>query len=102
MKFAVTPAQIGVARAKLAEAGCNLAGEVGVLQRDGYRIGYALEQGRRASGLSWRGRVSPIKPCKIGDLELKLCLGQQPTAGVLKVKTPSRTTLGYTPLYTNP
>jgi hypothetical protein len=46
MKFLVTPAQIEVAREKLAEAGFNLAGDTGVLQKDGYRIGYAVEQGR--------------------------------------------------------
>lgn len=45
MKFAVTPAQIGVAREKLAEAGFNLSGDTGVLQKDGYRIGYALSDG---------------------------------------------------------
>ena len=42
MEFALTPAQIGVARAKLAEAGFNLVGDTGVLQKDGYRIGYAV------------------------------------------------------------
>lgn len=35
MKFPVTPAQIGVARAKFTEAGLNLDGDTGVLQKDG-------------------------------------------------------------------
>lgn len=64
MKFAVTAAQIGVARAKLAEAGFNLAGDTGVLQKDGYRIGYAVEQGRLILDLLAKPRFVPMMVVK--------------------------------------
>jgi hypothetical protein len=65
MRFAVTPAQIGAARAKLAEAGFNLAGDTGVLQKDGYRIGYAVEQGRLILDLLAKPRFVPMMVVKV-------------------------------------
>jgi len=64
MKFRVTPAQIGVARAKLAEAGFNLAEDTGVLQKDGYRIGYAVEQERLILDLLAKPRFVPMLALK--------------------------------------
>jgi hypothetical protein len=64
MKFAVTAAQIGVARARLAEAGFNLAGDTGVLQKDGYRIGYAVEEGRLILDLLAKPRFVPLMVVK--------------------------------------
>ncbi|MBE0660329.1 MAG: hypothetical protein IH602_21730 [Bryobacteraceae bacterium] len=60
MKFAVPPAQIGVARARLAEAAFNLAGDTGVLQKDGYRVGCAVEQGRLILDLLAKPRFVPV------------------------------------------
>ncbi|HNY40260.1 MAG TPA: hypothetical protein PKJ41_07690 [Bryobacteraceae bacterium] len=42
MKFHVTPEQIEVARAKLAEKGFPIIGESGAVEKDGYRIGYTF------------------------------------------------------------
>lgn len=64
MKFAVTPTQIRGARAKLAEAGFNLAGDTGVLQKDGYRIGYAVEQGWLILDLLAKPRFVPVMVVK--------------------------------------
>jgi len=45
MKFAVTPAQVEAARSRLAEAGFPISGDPGAIEKDGYRIGYALAEG---------------------------------------------------------
>ena len=42
LKFAVTPAQVEAARSRLAEAGFPISGDSGAIEKDGYRIGYAL------------------------------------------------------------
>ena len=44
MKFRVTPEQIEVARAKLAEAGFPISGDSGAVEKGGYRIAYALTE----------------------------------------------------------
>ena len=41
-RFSVAPAQIEAARTRLAEAGFPLSGDSGAIEKDGYRIGYAL------------------------------------------------------------
>lgn len=45
MTFRVTPEQVKAARSKLAEAGFPMSGESGVVEKDGYRIGYSLTPG---------------------------------------------------------
>lgn len=45
MKFHVTPEQVEAARAKLAEAGFPITGESGAVEKDGYRIAWALSDG---------------------------------------------------------
>ncbi len=45
MKFRVTPEQVEAARSKLAEAGFPISGDSGAIEKDGYRIGYALTDG---------------------------------------------------------
>ena len=55
----MTPVKIGVVREKLAEAGFNLDGENGVLQKDGYRIGYPVEKGRPVLELLAKPRFVP-------------------------------------------
>lgn len=42
MKFRVTPEQVEAAKAKLADAGFPISGDSCAVDKDGYRIGYAL------------------------------------------------------------
>jgi hypothetical protein len=64
MKFTVTPAQIGVARARLAEAGFSPVEDIGVRQKDGYRVGDAVEHGRLILDLLAKPRFVPMMAVK--------------------------------------
>ncbi len=60
MKFHVTPEQVEAARAKLAEAGFPISGESGAIEKDGYRIGYALAGGILSLQVLAKPRLVPM------------------------------------------
>jgi hypothetical protein len=64
MKFRVTPEQIEAARSKLAEAGFPISGESGVVEKDGYRIGYTLVDGVLVLELLSKPRIVPMRIVK--------------------------------------
>jgi hypothetical protein len=60
MKFRVTPEQVEAARAKLAEAGFPISGDSGAVEKDGYRIGYALSVGALILEVLEKPRLVPV------------------------------------------
>jgi hypothetical protein len=60
MKFRVTPEQVEAARAKLAEAGFQISGGSGAVEKDGYRIGYSLADGVLILEVLSKPRIVPM------------------------------------------
>lgn len=59
LSFAVSEAQVAAARRKLLEAGFDLVGDVGVIERDSYRIGYQISGGVLVLALLAKPRFVP-------------------------------------------
>lgn len=64
MRFALTPAQAEAARSRMAEAGFPLSGDSGAIEKDGYRIGYALTDGVLLLEVLAKPRFVPLMAVK--------------------------------------
>lgn len=64
MRFRVTPEQVEAARARLAETGFPISGESGAIEKDGYRIGYALTAGVLILDVLAKPRFVPMMAVK--------------------------------------